>query len=1043
MAQRPDFLYPAGSVLMHPPMQMQRVRMYGFWVRGELERLQATVDETLTSVAGGAMRFQVLSPYVLVSFAHMGHAFSTWPTDEAKGWGEETDVVTWVLVGQVNAGSRGVDAVFMYPCHIWVDDCMALINGREIYGYTKYMAECTLPPPDAPATRFAVAAKGFEPFSPESRLRMHPLLEVTATGEGPHTVLGRLDDLIEQAIELMEADLPGLLALNRQGWEDAVRLLRAHSFEQIFLKQFPDGTGRKAVYQAVVAAPVRVKAVHEVRLLGAEYQCQVHRFASFPLDRSLGLQLGAQPALLPFAVEFDFELPPAHEIHDNSRIAPEKIAVIGGGAGALTAAFFLSDEPGWQNQREITVYQPGWRLGGKGASGRNALQGQRIEEHGLHIWFGFYVNAFQVMQRAYGLLDRPPGAPLATWDEAFKPQDFITLTERVGEHWALWPIELPPMPGVPGQGTEKVDLWRLLVTAHGWLRQGVDDLVRHACPGEPPPVAGEPEAQGVAGWLHHLARHVEHDAKVLAADARVCLDALVASTLALSQVVDPQLELPRHLAALKELHGWLQRHFAERAANDTVGPLRRLFVMADLGFAILIGMLEDHVPTRGCDVLNDEEFSAWLRRHGANEVLTVNSALVRGLYDLVFAYEDGDAQRRNIEAGTMLRGLLRMAFDYRGAFMWKMQAGMGDVVFTPLYQVLKRRGVKFAFFHEVEALVPGSGDTVEQIHVRRQIDLAPGVAAYEPLVEVKGLPCWPSEPLAAQLDPAQAALLQDGMYDLDSHWSDWPERFERAFGRPLPRVTLQRGVDFDKVVFGASVASVPVLAPELVARSPALAGCVAHVKAVATQAFQAWTVPDLRGLGWQLYGEDGQEPVLTGYSEPFDTWCPMDQVLCREDWPAQSAPGNVSYFCSVLQVRDYPPAFDHGFPARMKRQVKEAAMLCLERQSQLLWPATATPHGFDWNALYDLSGGTGVHRLDSQYWRANVDPSERYVQSVVGSTRYRLATDGSGFSNLFLAGDWIRTGLNAGCVEAAVMSGMQASRAICGHPAVIAGEQDG
>jgi hypothetical protein len=127
----------------------------------------------------------------------------------------------------------------------------------------------------------------------------------------------------------------------------------------------------------------------------------------------------------------------------------------------------------------------------------------------------------------------------------------------------------------------------------------------------------------------------------------------------------------------------------------------------------------------------------------------------------------------------------------------------------------------------------------------------------------------------------------------------------------------------------------------------------------------------------------------------------------------------------------------------MKRQVKEAAMLCLERQAQLLWPATATPHGFDWNALYDLSGGTGVHRLDSQYWRANVDPSERYVQSVVGSTRYRLATDGSGFSNLFLAGDWIRTGLNAGCVEAAVMSGMQASRAICGHPAVIAGEQDG
>jgi hypothetical protein len=41
---------------------------------------------------------------------------------------------------------------------------------------------------------------------------------------------------------------------------------------------------------------------------------------------------------------------------------------------------------------------------------------------------------------------------------------------------------------------------------------------------------------------------------------------------------------------------------------------------------------------------------------------------------------------------------------------------------------------------------------------------------------------------------------------------------------------------------------------------------------------------------------------------------------------------------------------------------------------------------------------------------------------------------------LFLTGDWIKTGLNAGCVEAAAMAGMQASRAISGYPVVIKGE---
>jgi uncharacterized protein with NAD-binding domain and iron-sulfur cluster len=39
-------------------------------------------------------------------------------------------------------------------------------------------------------------------------------------------------------------------------------------------------------------------------------------------------------------------------------------------------------------QYDVTIYQRGWRLGGKDASGRNREYGQRIEEHGLHMWMG-------------------------------------------------------------------------------------------------------------------------------------------------------------------------------------------------------------------------------------------------------------------------------------------------------------------------------------------------------------------------------------------------------------------------------------------------------------------------------------------------------------------------------------------------------------------------------------------------------------------------------------------------------------------------------
>ena len=79
-----------------------------------------------------------------------------------------------------------------------------------------------------------------------------------------------------------------------------------------------------------------------------------------------------------------------------------RIAILGGGMAALTTAYELTNCAGWEQRFDITVYQTGWRLGGKGASGVNRAQNDRIEEHGLHIFWGFYENAFRVMREVYG-----------------------------------------------------------------------------------------------------------------------------------------------------------------------------------------------------------------------------------------------------------------------------------------------------------------------------------------------------------------------------------------------------------------------------------------------------------------------------------------------------------------------------------------------------------------------------------------------------------------------------------------------------------------
>lgn len=111
------------------------------------------------------------------------------------------------------------------------------------------------------------------------------------------------------------------------------------------------------------------------------------------------------------------------------------------------------------------------------------------------------------------------------------------------------------------------------------------------------------------------------------------------------------------------------------------------------------------------------------------------------MYAQLFAFEDGDPARPNLEAGTALRWMMRMSFAYHGSVFYRMQAGMGDAVFAPLYEVLARRGVRFAFFHRVEEILPQDG-AVGTVRLSVQAGLRSG--AYDPLVTVKGPPCWPS-----------------------------------------------------------------------------------------------------------------------------------------------------------------------------------------------------------------------------------------------------------------------------------------------------------
>ena len=93
----------------------------------------------------------------------------------------------------------------------------------------------------------------------------------------------------------------------------------------------------------------------------------------------------------------------------------------------------------------------------------------------------------------------------------------------------------------------------------------------------------------------------------------------------------------------------------------------------DLVRAIVRGIIVDGLMTRpeGYAAVDDEDYREWLTRHGAGPE-TIESPLVRVVYDLVFGYEHGDADRPRFAAGTGLLLSGKMFFDYRGAVFWKM-----------------------------------------------------------------------------------------------------------------------------------------------------------------------------------------------------------------------------------------------------------------------------------------------------------------------------------------------------------------------------------
>ena len=702
---------------------------------------------------------------------------------------------------------------------------------------------------------------------------------------------------------------------------------------------------------------------------------------------------------------------------------PVNVAVIGGGCASLAAAFELT-RPEHMGRYQVTVYQMGWRLGGKGASGRGVAE--RVEEHGLHLWMGFYENAFRLMRECYAERNQAsPNSRFATWHDAFKPAPDVGVTDRSPDGWSFWMAHFPPGKGEPGDPASGDPL-----TISAYLRQAVMlivELLRSAgametakavetgsAAARPAPSGPEALTSAISALLRY--GQLATTAAVLEASELLRQAAEAFSPQLFSGIASPVAQLIEGLSVAA------RRHLASLVEDDR--ELRRVWQVIDIILAILRGSIRCGLALdpRGFDAINDYDWREWLRMNGASEQ-ALDSGFMRGIYDLAFAFEDGDITRPRLAAGVALRGAMRMFFTYRGSLFWRMSAGMGDVVFAPLYQVLKQRGVRFEFFHRLRnvglsAQRAGESAYVETLEFDVQAKVSGG-GEYQPLIDVNHVPSWPSQPDYAQLVDGSAMARSGRAFE-----GAWEHR--RAGVKKL-RVSR----DFDFVVLGVSVAVLPEVAGELIEREQRWREMVSHVKTVPTQAFQLWMRESVAELGWP------HPPAnLSGFVEPFDTWADMSHLIPEEGWkdPVRC----IAYFCSVLpDAALNGTAVTEKFHRERREEVRANAVEFLSTSAGVLWPRAIREGEFRWEILAvegKQAVRPGPQLLDTQFWTANVNPTDRYVQSLPGSTGYRISPLDMTFDNLTIAGDWTATGLDSGCIESAVMSGQLAAHAISGKP---------
>ncbi len=703
-----------------------------------------------------------------------------------------------------------------------------------------------------------------------------------------------------------------------------------------------------------------------------------------------------------------------------------RVLIVGGGPSGLATAWELCHGP-LREQLDVSVYTLGWRLGGKGATGRGS--NGRIQEHGIHGFAGFYVNSTAMLRHSYLDLhpehlsstegngansqDLPVGAEPKSLDEALLHEDYsVDFLYHDGQA-LLRPLWAPHNDAKPWDGGLNLSTEEAI--------QSIISLTSNALLQRPIPF-------GTTRW-----RAVQ---RIAAAGAWLSRQAVVRRLARLANELR-EAESGHVEALLSEV---LAKALRWRMRGR--GAPKSQFANIDYMVALIRGLnrscvLDGDHPS-DVDALDHLDYKDWLRDCGISEA-TLKTGLPNVPAFICFQFPDGDTTRDpSMSAAAYIGWMVRLALVNGSSYSF-FRSGTGESVIAPMFRSAQQAGAHFEFFHKLQDLIPSAdGSTIDRVVFRRQARLRPGLERYEPMTRIAGVSydVWPAGPLLDQLHPDDAAGLGGGDIDLESYWTEW---------KGVDDIVLERGRDFDQVVLTVPPSAFPYICPTLLQQSTTLTKA-ASLESCATIGAQLWLDKTLPELGITRKLPKGQRMIGASFIDPFNVIGDFTELLDHEGWRGASAskPKTLLYLCGPIVDRTDP--LRHDFSEHHIPKVAYEQALAITAQylaTAAVWLPNAPGNrpadnlGLDVGSLHVNDPATiGMDRLDSQYLKVNIDPSERYILSLPGSVTKRPKAWASGTANLTLAGDWIYTGINIGSFEGAVTSGKLAAHALTGYPAL-------